>query len=175
MYGPLTRLNSCRLWGLARGNEQSASSRAMKPRSGSASRAATSGVTWSSCVKCRVWRRRVGLTVLVGSTVRLRSAGDGILGAFFLLRGATAEPHRAQTFVRVQPLPTSIPRAAKANLRSAGLVKALQASFATLRPFGDTGRPLRLQRQLRPSGPLPASFRTRRNGPHQILLDLVER
>ena len=47
---------------------------------------------WSSCVKCRVWRRRVGLTVLVGSTVRLRSAGDGILGAFFLLRARRLNP-----------------------------------------------------------------------------------
>ena len=55
-------------------------------RSGSASRAATSCVTWSSCVKCRVWRRRVGLAVLVGRAVRLRSVGDGIGSAFFLLR-----------------------------------------------------------------------------------------
>ena len=60
-------------------------------KSGSASRAATSCVTWSSGVKCRV-----GLAVLVGCGVRLRSVGDGILGAFFLLRarwGSTVAPN----------------------------------------------------------------------------------
>ena len=61
---------------------------------GSASRAATSWVTWSSCVKCRGWRRRVGLTVLVGSAVRLRSVGDGIKSAFFLLRARWGHPSR---------------------------------------------------------------------------------
>ena len=41
MYGPLRRTYSFRLPGLVRGNEHSASSRAMKPRSGSASLAPT--------------------------------------------------------------------------------------------------------------------------------------
>ena len=39
----------------------------------------------TSCMKCRAWRLG-GLTVLVASAVRLRSVGDGIVGAFFLLR-----------------------------------------------------------------------------------------
>ena len=51
-------------------------------------------VTWSSCVKCRVWCRRGGLTVFVGSVVRFRSVGDGILGAFFLLRARWGQPSR---------------------------------------------------------------------------------
>ena len=34
MYGPLTRLSSCRFFGLVRGSEQSASSRAMKAQLG---------------------------------------------------------------------------------------------------------------------------------------------
>ena len=107
----------------------------MKPRSGSASRAATSCVTWSSCVKCRVWRRRVGLAVLVGRAVRLRSVGDGIGSAFFLLRAAMAELRRAQLLYGWIPVPRAY-RDPLTSLRSAGLVKALRASFAALRPCG---------------------------------------
>ena len=56
VYGPLRRMNSFRLPGLVRGNEHSASSRAMKPRSASASLAPTSWSIWSRRVKwCSDW------------------------------------------------------------------------------------------------------------------------
>ena len=45
VYGPLTLLYRSRLPGLARGSEQSANSRAMKPMSGSASLASTNWFT----------------------------------------------------------------------------------------------------------------------------------
>ena len=45
LNGPLTRLYWCRFPGLVRGREHSASIRAMKPRSGSASPASTSWFT----------------------------------------------------------------------------------------------------------------------------------
>ena len=45
LYGPLRRMYSFRFPGLVRGNEHSAISRAMKPRSGSASLAETSWCT----------------------------------------------------------------------------------------------------------------------------------
>ena len=58
-YGPLRRTYCSRFLGSVRGKEHNASNRAMKPRSGSASRAPISCVTWSSWVKwCRAWGAR---------------------------------------------------------------------------------------------------------------------
>ena len=54
--GPLTRLYWSWLRGLVRGRLHSAISRAMKPRSASASLAPTSWFTWSAWVKwCSAW------------------------------------------------------------------------------------------------------------------------
>ena len=50
VYGPLQRTYSFRLPGLVRGWLHSTNSRAMKPRSGSASLAETSWFTWSKRV-----------------------------------------------------------------------------------------------------------------------------
>ena len=61
-------------------------------------------------VKCRAWRRAVGLTVFGGSRVRLLSVGDGIESAFFSASGAMGINRRAQTFVRVDSRSESIPR-----------------------------------------------------------------
>ena len=66
----------CRLPGLVRGRLHSAISRAMKPRSGSASLAETSWFTWSKRVK---WCNRLGRSVADRFFTGPAQVGDGFL------------------------------------------------------------------------------------------------
>ena len=135
MYGPLTRLNSWRFFGLVRGSEQSASSPRHEAQLGVR---VARGDELRHLVELREVSRLASPRRLDGfgrQRGKIAVGGRRHRQCLLSASGAMGQNRRAQTFVRVHPRPKSIPRP-QTSLRSAGLVKALRASFAALRPFG---------------------------------------